>query len=338
MKKLRIGILSTANIARTNWTSIAMSRNCVVAAVASRDVERSRKFIAECQRQTPLGYEPMAMGSYEELLKSPEVDAVYVPLPTALRTKYVVRAANAGKHILCEKPCAVTVAELKKMISACQKNRVQFMDGVMFMHHPRLLQIQKVLDDGKVLGPLRRIASHFSFCGGGNFHDENIRVNSDLEPLGCLGDLGWYNIRITLWAMNWQMPKRVEGRIITNPKGNPKMPIEFSGELFFDGGVSASFYCSFVTLFHQWVDISGTNGSVYIPGFVRPVEGDKVGYKVNDQVVKTDCPWDGQQVNMFENFAKQVLSGKLNHDWPMWSLKTQQVTDACFKSALGKLK
>jgi predicted dehydrogenase len=338
MKKLRIGILSTANIARTNWTSIALSRNCVVAAVASRDVERSRKFISECQRQSPLGYEPMALGSYEELLKSPEVDAVYVPLPTALRKEYVIRAANAGKHVLSEKPCGTNAKNLEAMIAACKKNRVQFMDGVMFMHHPRLAQIRKVLDDGKTLGPIRRIASHFSFCGGGNFHQKNIRVNSELEPLGCLGDLGWYNIRIALWAMNWQMPRQVEGRIISSPKKNPGMPIEFSGELFFDGGVSSNFYCSFVTLFHQYVDISGGNGYLRIPDFVRTVEGRDTGYEVNHRAVKSPCAWDMQQVYMVENFAKQIFSGKLNPDWPMWSLKTQQVTDACFKSALGKLK
>lgn len=337
MKKLRVGILSTANIARTNWNAIAASGNCVVSAVASRDLDRSRKFISECQREAPMGCDPEPLGSYEEMLASKNVDAVYIPLPTALRAAMVIRAANAGKHVLSEKPCAVNVPILKSMIAACKKNRVQFMDGVMFMHHPRLAQARKILDDGKSLGKMKRIASHFSFCGSGNFHQENIRVNDELEPLGCLGDLGWYNIRIALWAMNWQMPRRVEGRIITSPKNNPKMPLEFSGELFFDSGVSSGFYCSFLTLFHQWVDISGSNGYLSMPGFVRPVEGNDVAYKVNNRVVKANCHANQQQVNMFENFAKQIFSGKLNHDWPEWSLKTQIVTNACFKSALGKL-
>jgi len=338
MKKLRIGFLSTANIGRTNWKAIAQSRNCVVGAVASRDLERSRAFIAECQRETPMGYAPEPFGSYEDMLTSRELDTVYIPLPTALRTEYVVRAANAGKHVICEKPCAVNATELKKMLAACKKNGVQFMDGVMFMHHPRMAQIRKTLDDGKSLGRMKRIATHFSFCGAGNFHEANIRVNSELEPMGCLGDLGWYNIRIALWAMNWQMPKRVECRIITSPKGDRKMPIEFSGELFFDGGVSSGFYCSFLTTFHQYVDISGSGGHLYIPGFVRPLQGVDVGFEVNNRVVKTDCAWDRQQVNMFENFAKQIFSGKLNADWPEWSLKTQTVLDACYKSAVGKLK
>ncbi len=337
MKKLRIGFLSTANIGRTNWKAIAATRNCVVAAIASRDLERSRKFISECERETPLGYEPEAFGSYEELIASKDVDAVYVPLPTGLRKSLVIRAANAGKHVLCEKPCAVGVSALEAMTSACKKNRVQFMDGVMFMHHPRLTQVRKILDDGKALGRLKRIATHFSFCGTGNFHQANIRVNSALEPHGCLGDLGWYNIRMALWTMNWQMPHRVEGRIITSPKKDPRLPLEFSGELFFDGGVSSGFYCSFLTTFHQWVDISGTNGHLYMPGFVRPLAGD-IGFKVNGRVVKTDVPPYRQEVNMFENFAKQILSGKLNRDWPEWSLKTQTVVDACFKSALSKLR
>ncbi len=338
MKKLRIGILSAANIARTNWTAIARSKNCVVAAVASRDLARTRKFISECQRQTPLGYKPEAFGSYDELLASKNVDAVYLPMPTALRKDIAIRAANAGKHILSEKPAAVSAPALEAVLTAGKKNRVQYLDGVMFMHHPRLGKIRQALDNSKSLGRIVRINSHFSFCGSNEFHKTDIRVNRELEPMGCLGDLGWYCIRIALWTMNWQMPRRVEGRIITGAAKIPKLPLEFSGELFFDGGVSSGFYCSFLTVFRQWVEVTGTNGYLRIPDFCRPVEERNIGYEMNHRDFKAGCAWDAQQVYMFENFGKQILSGKLNDEWPMWALKTQQVTDACFASALGKLK
>src|ERR1035437_8046264 len=137
MNKLRFGILSTAGIARKNWKAIFSSGNCVVPAVASRDVKRSRQFIAECQAETPFETPPAPLGSYEELLASKNVDAVYVPLPTGLRKEWVLRAAEAGKHVVCEKPCAVNAADLQEMISACPKNRVQLMDGVMFLHSTR---------------------------------------------------------------------------------------------------------------------------------------------------------------------------------------------------------
>src|ERR1035438_8493080 len=138
MKKLRFGFLSTANIGRANWKAIFNSGNCVVSAIASRDVKKSREFIRTCQREFSFEKIPDALGDYNELLSSPKVDAVYIPLPTGLRKEFVIRAAQNGKHVVCEKPCAVSAADLDEMTSACRKNRVQFMDGVMFMHSPRL--------------------------------------------------------------------------------------------------------------------------------------------------------------------------------------------------------
>src|SRR5438105_2549730 len=130
-KALRWGILGTAQIARKNWRAIHDSGNSTIVAVASRDLERSRRFIAECQAEVAFETVPEAYGSYEELLASQAVDAVYIPLPTGLRKEWVLRAAEAGKHIVCEKPCAVSVADLREMLDACRRHRVQFMDGVM---------------------------------------------------------------------------------------------------------------------------------------------------------------------------------------------------------------
>src|ERR1039457_6418948 len=124
MNKLRFGIMSTANIGRQNWKAIFNSGNAIVTAVASRDVGRSREFIREGQREFPFTAEPAALGSYEELLASKSVDAVYVPLPTGLRKEWVLRAAAAGKHVICEKPCGVSPADVKKRGDPCRKNRV----------------------------------------------------------------------------------------------------------------------------------------------------------------------------------------------------------------------
>jgi predicted dehydrogenase len=196
--------LSTAGIGKKNWKAIFNSGNCIVTAVASRDLEKSLNFIDDCSREAAFETKPTALGSYEELLASKNVDAVYVPLPTALRKDWVVRAANSGKHIVCEKPCAVDSASLDEMLSACKKNNVQFMDGVMFMHSQRLARVRETLDDGASVGQIKRIVAQFSFPGHEEFFRKNIRVNAALEPAGCLGDLGWYDIRFALWAMNWQ--------------------------------------------------------------------------------------------------------------------------------------
>jgi predicted dehydrogenase len=346
MNPLRWGILSTAGIARKNWRAIRDSGNSIVTAVASRDAARGAKFIAEMQLEHPFATTPAALGSYEEIIASSQVDAIYIPLPTALRKEWVLRAAAAGKHVLCEKPCGVSLADVREMTAACAKHHVQFMDGVMFMHNPRLARMRGALDDAESVGPIKRIMSVFSFPAGEDFFDANIRVHSELEPAGCLGDLGWYCIRFSLWAMNWQLPREVSGRILT-ARGNRLSPgappVDFSGELIFDQGASAGFYNSFRAAHQNWAHIGGAKGYLRVAGFVQPESTHEPAFELNNvrQVVKCcDCGAQhddsrtmAQEVHMIRNFTNQVQSGKLNDDWPMWALKTQQVMDACFESA-----
>src|SRR5262249_36629089 len=158
--------------------------------------------------------------------------------------------------VLCEKPCARNAAELKEMIEACYRNKVQFMDGVMFMHSARLPKLREVLD--REIGEIKRITSTFSFVGNEEFFANNIRISNSLEPFGCLGDLGWYCIRLALWVMNGQMPEKVIGRVLSSAGGKSDSVVtEFSGELLFAKGVSSGFYCSFLTETEQWAHISG---------------------------------------------------------------------------------
>ena len=346
MKKLRIGFLSTAGIGRKNWKAIFHSSNAVVSAVASRDIKKSLKFIDECQREFAFAETPRAFGSYEELLASPVVDAVYVPLPTGLRKDLVIRAAQNGKHILCEKPCAASVAELEAMLAACRNNSVQFLDGVMFMHSPRMEKVREVLDDTKSVGRIRRISSAFSFYPGEDFFNGNIRADGALEPAGCLGDLGWYSIRFALWVMKWQLPKAVTGKILSQSSaanGRTPSPTEFAGELFFEDGVSVEFYSSFLTGRQQWVHVSGQNGWLRLPDFVHPLNSYEPTFEVNEKFLtvasEVKCPpgvdplpqghATAQDTRMWRNFANQIASGQINTDWSLWALQTQKVLDAC---------
>ena len=354
--KLRWGFLSTAQIARKNWKAIRNSGNSTVLAVASSDIERARRFIAECQGHTPMESPPKPLGSYKELLASKDVDAVYIPLPTALRKEWVIRAAESGKHVLCEKPCALSVADLREMLEVCRRNRVQFMDGVMFMHSQRRDRLRETLNDGASIGDVRRISSAFSFRGDETFFAANIRANSALEPFGCLGDLGWYCIRLALWIMREQLPSRVTGRILneaTAPNGTAPVPTEFSGELFFERGVSSAFYCSFLNHNEQWAMLTGTKGYIRISDFVLPFFGSEVAYEVNQAVFNVDaCNFNmeahwgrvaipeysnghpsAQETNMFRNFAQTVQSGELRDEWPNMALNTQRVMSACLDSA-----
>jgi predicted dehydrogenase len=350
--KLRWGILGTAHIARKNWKAIRHTGNGTVVAVASRNLEKAHKFIAECQADVPMDETPRALGSYETLIADPSVDALYIPLPTALRKEWVLRAAAAGKHVVCEKPCAASTSDLREMLEACRKNRVQFLDGVMFMHSQRLPRMRGVLDCGESIGKIRRITTSFSFPAAPEFFTANIRAQSETEPYGCLGDLGWYCLRFTLWVMRWQVPRQVTGKFLdqsTAPGSRSPVATEFSGELLFDDGVSSGFYCSFLTANEQCATVSGTKGYMHLFDFVLPVHGKNPEFKVNRTThgprgVET-C-WQeitvpehsnnhptAQETNLFRNFANQVRTGTINESWLDMAWQTQRVMEACFRSA-----
>lgn len=355
-KVCRWGILGAAAIARKNWDSIRNSGNGIVQAVASRQRERAQELIDACQASRPVAVLPDAVEGYAELLRRDDIDAVYIPLPTGLRKEWVIRAAEAGKHVLCEKPCAVTVADLQEMIAACADNGVQFMDGVMYMHSKRMNVLRQVLDDGQSIGQLKRIQTQFSFCAPDEFVRENIRGSHELEPQGCLGDLGWYTIRMALFVNKYELPQQVTGRLLAEHRSEGAtegIPMEFSGELLFENGVSAGFYNSFLTEHQQLVHVSGSKGNVTFSDFVLPWFGNELALEVNNAKFEVQgCDFvmekhttmhhiaeysnnasDAQETNLFRTFNDLVLSGNIDSFWPSVSLKTQIILDACLESA-----
>ncbi len=355
-KKCRWGILGTAGIAQKNWQSIRNAGNAELVAVASRDAAKAQDFIDRCSARVPHPVAPRAVGSYEELLASEDVDAVYLPLPTGLRAEWAVKVAEAGKHLLCEKPCGTSLDELDGILAACGEAGVQFMDGVMFMHSDRLPKVREALEDGESIGKLRRIATQFSFCAPDEFLTGNIRMHSDLEPQGCMGDLGWYNLRFILWAMNYQVPRAVTGRLL-NASGRDDspspVPTEFSGEILFDGDVSASYYCSFLTEHQQFAHLSGTKGNLRLDDFVLPFYGNRIGHTVSNSIFDCDvCDFrmerretavqveeyssshpSAQESKLFRTFSGLVLGGTPDSHWPEITRLTQSALMACLESA-----
>lgn len=354
----RWGFLGAAGIARKNWKSIRLSGNGRVSAVASRDQERARAFITECEAEVPMGAAVAAAEDYDALLHRDDVDAVYIPLPTAIRKEWVLKAAGAKKHVLCEKPVAVHAEDAAEMVEACRDAGVQFIDGVMFDHSARLAGIRESLDDRSRFGRLRRIATHFSFCGGPEFEASNIRVMRQLEPHGCLGDLGWYCIRFCLWAMGDALPEAVSARTLTSLRGEGSdgdVPGEFSAELFFGDGVSASVYCSFLTHNQQTAVLSGESGYVTVDDFVLPFYDAELNWAEHRHVLEIDnCRWNfgrhtrgravheyasgepnAQEVNMVRRMGELVLSGHVDPRYPDIAVKTQRILDACRRSDVG---
>lgn len=352
---VRWGIMGTAGIARKNWQAILNSGNGRLVAVASRTEERAAQYIAANQSQVAHDPPPRPIGGYDEIIAADDIDAVYIPLPTGVRKDYAIAAAKAGKHVLCEKPCGVDADALREIIAACEDAGVQFMDGVMFMHSDRLPALREVLDRGEAVGEIKRIATQFSFLAPDDF-DDNIRMQPDMEPLGSLGDLGWYCIRIILWTLNFEMPTSLRARMIKQsgtPGSTGGVPVTLSAELIFSSGVTASFYCSFEAEHQQWVNLSGTKGHITMNDFVLPYFAPEVGFEIEQAHFDVDlCQFHmerhsrriavneysdshptSQEAKLFRKFGDLVLGGKPDPHWPVIALKTQMVLDACLKSA-----
>lgn len=138
---IRFGIIGCANIARKLARAIALAPNATLSAIASRSKQKANTFAAENQLPATV----RIYGSYDEVVEDPGVDAVYIPLPTSLHVRWAVAAASKGKHVLVEKPAALDVAQLDLILEACESNGVQFMDGSMWLHHPRTAHMEQLL-------------------------------------------------------------------------------------------------------------------------------------------------------------------------------------------------
>lgn len=192
------GVLGCADIVIKNLRAVTLSPNCKLVAIASRTKEKVQSFAKENRLSSDIEL----YDNYEALLADKNVQCVYIPLPTTLHLEWAVKTANAGKHVLLEKPAAVNVSELKIIFEACKKNEVMFMDGVMFMHNDRLQLLRDTLRD-PYLGEIRRINSSFSIKASPEFLQNNIRVKSDGDPLGVLGDLSWYSFRLAMIVFSY---------------------------------------------------------------------------------------------------------------------------------------
>lgn len=352
----RWGILGTATIAQKNWRAIANASNATLTAVASRTTERADQFIDLCQQAVPFAERPEAVGSYQDLIDRDDVDAIYIPIPTGLRKEWVLKAAEAGKHVLCEKPTAVSTPDLLDMIHACRENNVQFMDGVMFMHSKRLEKMGDVLWNSDAVGDVRRIVSHHHFCAPEEFLTDNIRMSTDLEPHGCLGDVGWYSIRLILWALQYRMPREVIGRTLAahgRADSPGAVPTEFSAELIFDDTTSAHYYCSFLTAHQQWGTIGGTKGFMHVQDFVLPYYDSSLYFDTSAAEYTIDaCDFDmlkhvqrhetpeyansracSQETRMIARLSTIANQSQREPEWERIAYRTQVVMDHCFDSA-----
>jgi predicted dehydrogenase len=247
--KIRWGVLSTANIGvKKVITAMQRGQLSTIAAIASRDHAKARAAAAQLSI-------PTAYGSYEELLADPNIDAIYNPLPNQLHVPWTIRAAQAGKHVLCEKPLSMNRAEAESLLAVRDRTGVLIGEAFMIRSHPQWLRVRALLDEGRI-GQLRSITAFFSYF---NNDPANIR-NQPETGGGALYDIGCYCIHSARTGFA-QEPTRVCGLIDRDPQlGTDRLT---SALLDFPAG-HAIFTSSTQLVPHQRVHFYGTQGRIEI--------------------------------------------------------------------------
>ena len=250
MKTLRWGIMSTARIGMDKVTpAIQKAAGCEVVAIASRDEQQAVAAAAE------LGI-PTAYGGYEALLAADDVDAVYIPLPNDMHAEWTTRAAAAGKHVLCEKPLAMTAAQAEEMVQACEEAGVKLAEAFMYRHHPSWVEAVRLVREGSI-GELQAVQSWFSY-----YNDDPSNIRNRVEHGGgATMDIGCYNINLSRLLFGAE-PTTIKAAV----RRDPVMGIDIttSAVLEFPGGGQSTFTCSIRSEGYQRAHIFGTEGRIEI--------------------------------------------------------------------------
>lgn len=251
MNKVRWGILSTAKIAiKDVIPAMQQGEYCEVVAIASRNRDKAEKTADE------LGIQE-AFGSYEELLEDEDVNAIYNPLPNHLHVNWSIKALQAGKHVLCEKPVALSHVEAQQLLFEARKYpRLKIMEAFMYRHHPRWIKIRELVQSGAI-GKLKTVRSFFSYY---NDDPQNIRNKPEMGG-GSLMDIGCYCISVPRYLFG-EEPVRVLGSMEMDPELNIERLT--SAILSFPSG-SATFTSATQLARHQSVSVFGTEGKLEIP-------------------------------------------------------------------------
>ena len=247
MTPVRWGILSTADINRKLLAGAALSADVEVVAVGSRDLGRARTFVDKHGI-------PAAYGSYDELLADPAVEAIYNPLPNTMHCEWSIRALEAGKHVLCEKPMSSSPGEVEEAFAAAERTGFLLTEAFMYRHHPQTQRLSALVAEGAI-GELRLIRSVFSY---GLFDVANIRLRTE-DDGGSLMDVGCYCISGS--RLLGGEPESVFGRAYTGPTGTDWA---FTGSLRFPGDVVALFDCATCLPERDELEAIGSEGSLFL--------------------------------------------------------------------------
>jgi predicted dehydrogenase len=315
---LRFGILGVARINDRLLPGFRKAKHASLVGIASRNGERAKKAADAAGL-------PRAYGSYEDLLADAEVGAVYIPLPNAHHYEWARRAADAGKHVLCEKPLTPTAAQAEELADYCNAKGVVLMDGFMWPHHPRTAKIREVLDRGGI-GSVVRVASAFTFPLP--LDPENIRLKPALAG-GSLLDVGCYPV----YGIRWAFGEEPVG-VVARARYDYEVDLEMSGVVWLSDGRMGTFDCGFTQPTRQWLEITGTAGVIRVMDMWLPDE--QASFTIEREGAAPDVisvPGHDQIACMLDNFSWSVLHRVPIRPDPSEAVKTLRVLDALAKSA-----
>jgi predicted dehydrogenase len=301
-RMLRWGILSTADIGvRKVIPGMRKAARCEVVAIASRDGDQARTVADE------LGI-PTAHPSYDALLADPAVDAVYIPLPNHLHMDWTIAALRAGKHVLCEKPLAMTADDAQRMVDVAHETGLHLMEAFMYRHHPTWVAAMDIVTSGRI-GTVTAVQSWFSY-----FNDDTANIRNILEyGGGALFDIGCYSVNLSRMVFGGE-PSHVQASLRRDPVTGVDALV--SAILDFDDGI-AGFTCAIRSEPDQRVDIYGTTGriSIDIPFNIPPDRPTRIRLTAGgDPPIEPDTtvlefPTADPYTVEVERFAEAVLDG-----------------------------
>src|SRR3954469_9342387 len=331
---LRMGVLSAANIARKVVIPSILRADGVELVAIGSGSDLGRTFVAETeltQRDGRPVRDTVRACSYDELIAAGDVDALYIALPNQLHAEWSRKAADAGKHVLCEKPATPTRAETEAMIEHCTGRGIVWMEAFMYRFHPQWTPIFERLRGGAI-GDLRTVRSVFTFTVR---DPQNIRRRPDAGG-GSLYDVGAYCVNVSRWVLG-RAPLAVSGRMQLSPEGVDE---EFQGLLDFGGGQTALINSSLSQPYRHEVELLGTEGRILVPtAFVN--RSDPLWFEIEDASGKrerVDTPGDDEYRLEIEDFAACVREGRqpevVSH---VDTLENMRTIDALYESARGGL-
>ncbi len=313
-KILNWGLLSTAKINRALIKPLRASKQTRLLAIASRSISSAESYAREWNI-------PRAHGSYEALLADPDVDVIYNSLPNHLHAEWTIKALRAGKHVLCEKPIALTLEELDAMTLAAKESGKILAEAFMYRHHAQTLKVKEIVDSG-VLGKLQLIKGAFTFT---LTREGNFRWMEEMGG-GSIWDVGCYPISYARMIVGAE-PVDVFGWQSTIASGSDD---SFIGQMRFKDGIHMQFDSGFKSPSRSFIEIVGTEATLNIPDPFKPGLKNEIYLNRNDEIQTIKI--NGSELYLGE--VEDMCNAILNHQPPRISLTDSRGNSAAILALL----